>query len=40
MLVKGLLFSLGFLSMLSALFGYACVRAASAAERGYEELEA
>lgn len=40
MLVKGLLFSLGFLAMLSTLLGYACIRAGSTAEREYENPEA
>lgn len=39
MLMKGLLFSFGLLSMFSTLLGYACIRAGSAAERDYENLE-
>ena len=35
MLMKGLLFSFGFLAMLSTLLGCACIRAGSTAEREY-----
>ena len=39
MLMKGLLFSFGFLAMLSTLLGCACIRAGSTAERESETLE-
>ena len=39
MLMKGLLFSFGFLAMLSTLLGCACIRSGSTAEREYENLE-
>lgn len=38
MLMKGLLFSIGFLAMFSTLLGYACIRAGSIAGQECENL--